>query len=93
MSALSDQDKIRMAQEYFTQPDQGRPDVLDLFHESANYLVVEGTSRGRMAGKSWEGGTPGGRFCNVFKFRDSCIANASRRVALPGRGRVAWTWD
>ena len=119
MSALSDQDKIKLAQEYFTRADQGRPDVLDLFHEDAeiyfpkfglgsgrqslfemvtgfagvlefiqhdydhftflpsgDYLVVEGTSRGVMAGKSWEGGkTPGGRFCNVFKFRDSRIAS------------------
>src|SRR5690348_10173322 len=36
------------------------------FIPSADYLVVEGTSQGRMSGKSWAGGkTPGGRFCNV----------------------------
>ena len=99
--------------------DQGRPDVLDLFHENAeiyfpkfglgfgrqslvemvkgfegalefikhdhdgftfipsgDYLVVEGTSRGAISGKSWAGGkTPGGRFCNVFKFRDDPMAS------------------
>src|ERR1700750_1803459 len=111
---LTDQDKIGIAREYFIRADNGRPDVLDLFHEEAeiyfpkfgfghgrgsffemvkgfmgvlenirhdydtmifipsgDYVVVEGTSHGRLSGKSWEGGkTPGGRFCNVFKFRD-----------------------
>lgn len=40
------------------------------------YVVVEGTTRGSMMnGKSWEAGkTPGGRFCNVFEFRDDLIA-------------------
>jgi hypothetical protein len=119
MSSLSDQDKIKIAREYFVRADKGSPDVLDLFHDSAeiyfpkfglgfgrqslfemvtgfsgvleyikhdyesfvfmpsgDYLVVEGTSRGALAGKSWEGGkTPGGRFCNVFKFRDDLIAS------------------
>src|SRR5208282_3764403 len=103
----SDQNKIAIAREYFMRADQGRPDILELFHEdaevyfpkfgfgfgrnsflemvkgfegvleyirhdydrlifmpSADYLVVEGTSQGRMSGKSWAGGkTPGGRFC------------------------------
>jgi len=38
-------------------------------------VVVEGTTRGSMTnGKSWEAGkTPGGRFCNVFEFRDNLI--------------------
>src|SRR6058998_3991726 len=102
----NDQDKIALAREYFIRADQGRRDVLDLFHEDAeiyfpkfgfgfgrqslfemvkgfegalesiqhdydsftfipagDYLIVEGTSRGRMSGKSWAGGeTPGGRF-------------------------------
>ena len=45
------------------------------FIPSADYLV-EGTSQGRMSGKSWAGGkTPGGRFCNVFKFRDGRISS------------------
>ena len=40
------------------------------FIPSGDYLVVEGTSQGKMSGKSWAGGqTPGGRFCNLFKFR------------------------
>jgi ketosteroid isomerase-like protein len=45
-----------------------------IFIPSGNYVVVEGTSHGEMSGKSWEGGkTPGGRFCNVFKFRNERI--------------------
>ena len=46
------------------------------FIPSGDYLVVEGTSQGRMSGKAWSGGkTPGGRFCNVFKFRDGRISS------------------
>jgi len=115
----NDQDKITLAREYFIRADQGRPDILELFHEDAeiyfpkfgfgfgrqsffamvkgfegsleyirhdydgftfipsgDYLVVGGTSQGKMSGKSWAGGkTPGGRFCNVFKFRDGRIAS------------------
>ena len=95
----NDQDKIALAREYFMRADQGRRDVLDLFHEDAeiyfpkfgfgfgrqsffemvkgfegslehiqhdydglkfipsgDYLVVEGTSHGKMSGKSWAGG-------------------------------------
>ena len=117
--STSDQEKIVIAKEYFLRADQGRPDVLDLFHEdmeiyfpkfgfgqgrqsfldfvkgfagslefirhdydrlvflpSGDHLVVEGSSRGSMSGTSWEGGkTPGGRFCNVFKFRDGRISS------------------
>jgi len=117
--STSDQEKIAIAKEYFLRADQGRPDVLDLFHEdmeiyfpkfgfgqgrqsfldfvkgfagslefirhdydrlvflpSGDHLVVEGSSRGSMSGRSWEGGkTPGGRFCNVFKFRDGRISS------------------
>ena len=116
---VNDQEKIKIAREYLMRADQGRPDVLELFHEdaeiyfpkfgsgfgrnsflamikgfegvleyiqrdydrlnfipSADYLIVEGTSQGRMSGKSWEGGgTPGGRFCNAFKFRDGRISS------------------
>src|SRR5260370_3982484 len=115
----NDQAKIKIAREYFMRADQGRPDILELFHEdaeiyfpkfglgfgrtwflemvkmfegsleyiqhdydhltfipSADYLVVEGTSQGRMSDKSWAGGkTPGGRFCNLFKFRDGRISS------------------
>jgi len=89
-----DQEKIKIAREYFMRADQGRPDILELFQEdaevyfpkfgfgfgrnlilemvkgfedalefiqhdydrltfipSADYLIVEGTSRGRMSGK------------------------------------------
>ena len=46
------------------------------FIPSGDYLVVEGTSRGAISGQSWVGGeTPGGRFCNVFKFRGSRISS------------------
>jgi hypothetical protein len=116
---LNNQDKIKIAREYFIRADQGRQDLMDLFtpdaeiyypkfgfgfgresffemvkgykdvlehiqHDydgmlfipSEEYVVVEGTSSGRMGGKSWEGGkTPGGRFCNVFKFREDKIAS------------------
>jgi ketosteroid isomerase-like protein len=111
---LNDQEKIKIAREYFMRVDQGRPDILELFQEdaevyfpkfgfgfgrnsflemvkgfegtleciqhdydrmtfipSADYLVVEGTSQGRMSGKPWAGG----RFCNVFKFRDGRISS------------------
>ncbi len=43
---------------------------------SGDFLIVEGTSKGTIDGKSWEGGkTAGGRFCNVFRFRDNLIAS------------------
>jgi len=31
----NDQDKIRVAREYFIRADQGRPDILELSHEDA----------------------------------------------------------
>ena len=109
----SDDVKIELVKEYFRRGDAGRADLLDLFHEDAQFyfpkfgvgqgrdsvlemvsgfagqlesvehdfstylfipsgafLAVEGTTRGRMNGKSWAAGeTPGGRFCNVFEFR------------------------
>ncbi len=117
--ATNDQEMIKIAREYFMRADQGRPDILELFHEGAeiyfpkfgfgsgrdsflemvkgfegslehiqhdydsfnfipsgDYLVVEGTSHGRMSGKSWAGGTtPGGCFCSVFRFRDGRISS------------------
>src|SRR5438128_1639925 len=115
----TDQDKIKVAREYFIRADEGRPDILELFHEDAeiyfpkfgfgfgreslfemvkgfagaleyirhdydaltfipsgDYLVVEGTSHGKMTGKSWAGGkTPGGRFCNDSKFRHGRLSS------------------
>src|SRR5213594_2644912 len=137
----NDQDKITIAREYFIRTDQGRPDILELFHEDAeiyfpkfgfgfgrqsffamvkgfegslehirhdydvftfiasgDYLVVEGTSQGKMSDKSWAGGkTPGGRFCNVFKFRDGGVVSqfenreclASEEYSPPRRGGEA----
>ena len=44
------------------------------FMPSGDFLIVEGTSKGTLNGKSWEGGkTSGGCFCNVFKFHDNLI--------------------
>ena len=31
----NDQEKIKIAREYFMRADQGRPDILELFHEDA----------------------------------------------------------
>ena len=31
----NDQEKIKIAREYFIRIDQGRPDILELFHEDA----------------------------------------------------------
>jgi hypothetical protein len=46
------------------------------FIPAGDFVVVEGTSRGTLDGKTWEAGkTPGGRFCNVFKFRGDRIAS------------------
>jgi ketosteroid isomerase-like protein len=45
-----------------------------VFIPSGDYVVVEGKSEGEMSGKTWIGGkTPGGRFCNLFKFRNDRI--------------------
>jgi ketosteroid isomerase-like protein len=46
-----------------------------VFIPSGDRLAVEGLSTGKMKGGQWKGGeTPGGRFCNVFEFRDDRIA-------------------
>jgi|SRR5450631_736115 ketosteroid isomerase-like protein len=46
------------------------------FIPSGDFVAVEGTSKGKMSGKTWAAGTtPGGRFCNVFRFRDGKIAS------------------
>jgi hypothetical protein len=31
----NDQERIKIAREYFMRADQGRPDILELFHEDA----------------------------------------------------------
>jgi ketosteroid isomerase-like protein len=119
MSTSSEEGRIGVVRRYFRLADEGRPEVLELFHEDAEiyfpkfgfgsgrqslfdvvkgfegvlesirhdydtlnvipageYVVVEGTSHGTMSGKTWSGGTtPGGRFCNVFRFRGERIAS------------------
>ena len=46
------------------------------FIASGDYVVVEGTSRGVLAGKTWAGGTTaGGRFCNVVRFQGDRISS------------------
>jgi hypothetical protein len=132
----NDQEKIKIAREYFIRADQGSP-VLELFHEdaevyfpkfgfgfgrnsflemvkgfegtlesirhdydlltfipSADYLVVEGTSQGRMSGKSWAGGkTPGGRFCNVTVSGES-DDHPSGGFSFNGRGSAGpWHFE
>ena len=53
------------------------------FIRAGDYVVVEGTSRGRLSGKAWAGGeTPGGRFCNVFKFRGDAF-RVSMSILIP----------
>ena len=119
MHSDPDDKRINAARDYFRLADQGRPEVLELFHEDAeiyfpkfgfgfgrqsflemtdgfavtlefirhdydaltfipagDYVVVEGTSHGKISGKAWTGGvTSGGRFCNVFKFRGDRISS------------------
>jgi hypothetical protein len=44
----NDQEKIKIAQEYFMRADQGRPDILELFHEDAEiYFPKFGFGFGR----------------------------------------------
>jgi len=44
----NDQEKIKIAREYFTRADQGRLDVLELFHEDAEiYFPKFGFGFGR----------------------------------------------
>jgi hypothetical protein len=38
---LNDQGKIEIAREYFMRADQGRPDILELFHEDAEVYFPE----------------------------------------------------
>ena len=46
------------------------------FISAGDHVVVEGTSHGKLSGHTWAGGeTPGGRFCNVFTFRNDRIAS------------------
>ena len=46
----SDQEKIATAREYFLRADQGRPDLLDLFHEEAEiYFPKFGFGDGRQS--------------------------------------------
>ena len=46
-----------------------------VFTATGDRVAVEGVSTGSMNGVTWSGGaTPGGRFCNVFEFRDNRIA-------------------
>jgi ketosteroid isomerase-like protein len=119
VSSPDDQNRIKVIQDYFKLSDQGRQEILELFHEDAeiyfpkfglglgrqsllemwkgfegsvefiqhdydtmtfipsgDYIVVEGTSHGTLSGTTWTGGdTPGGRFCNVFRFRGDRISS------------------
>ena len=41
----NDQEKIKIAREYLMRADQGRPDVLELFHEDAEIYFLEQRDR------------------------------------------------
>jgi ketosteroid isomerase-like protein len=119
MSPLTPENKIKIVLDYFRLGDQGRPEILELFHEdveiyfpkfgfgigrqsflelvkgfegslefiqhdydqlkfipAGDYIIVEGTSHGKLSGTTWTGGvTSGGRFCNVFTFRGDRISS------------------
>ena len=48
--SLSDQDKIAIVREYFIRADQGRPDILELFHDDAEiYFPKFGFGSGRQS--------------------------------------------
>jgi hypothetical protein len=48
--SLNDQDKIKIAREYFVRVDQGRSDILELFHEDAEiYFPKFGFGFGRQS--------------------------------------------
>src|SRR5580704_12828923 len=51
---LKDQEKIKIAREYFVRADQGRPDILELFHEDAEiYFPKFGFGVGRHRFSKW----------------------------------------
>ena len=122
-----DQDRIKVAREYFIRADEGRADILELFHEDAeiyfpkfgfgfgreslfemvkgfagaldyirhdydgltfipsgDYLVVEGTSQGKISGKSWAGGkTPGAAVSATFSNFAMAEYQASTSISIP----------
>ena len=61
-----------------------------------NDVVAEGTSRGATkGGVSWAGGnTPGGRFCNVFHFREGKIDRVHIHLDpdYAGEDRAGFLW-
>ena len=51
---------------------------------SGDYLAVEGTSRGRMSGKSWAGGeTPGGTFLQPLQVFKMAEYRACTSISIP----------
>jgi ketosteroid isomerase-like protein len=65
-----DQEKIKIAREYFMRADQGRPDILELFHEDAEiYFPKFGFGVGRNSFLEMVKG-----FDGTFKFRDGRIS-------------------
>ena len=63
---------------------------------NGNDVITEGTSRGATkSGISWAGGsTPGGRFCNVFHFRDGKIDRVHIHLDpdYGGEDRAGFLW-
>jgi ketosteroid isomerase-like protein len=60
-----------------------------------DHVFVEGTSRGKLSGKTWTGGeTPGGRFCNVFTFRGDRLSGVHVYLdpATPAMDAARFRW-
>jgi hypothetical protein len=54
----NDQEKIKIAREYFVRVDQGRPNILELFHEDGLHICVHAgfcrTGKGNWAVTVWD---------------------------------------
>jgi hypothetical protein len=59
---------------------------------SGDYLVVEGTSHGKMSEKGLEANPSGGRFCNLIKFRDGRISSLDVYLDLDYMGEDRFRW-
>jgi ketosteroid isomerase-like protein len=88
---------LELASGLFSRIRQSAHDIdLLLCISNGNHVVTEGTSRGTAhSGSSWiGGGTPAGRFCNVFHFRDGKIDRVHVHLdpdyGSEGRERFLW---
>jgi hypothetical protein len=80
-STMTDEQRKSIALEYLKRLDRGEDfsdlfaDDAQLYFQSGDTVVVEGTSSGRAAdGSPWRAGvTHAGRWCDVFEIRDDKI--------------------